>query len=1515
MIAYFYTSARLDANSLDRNGKRISGATKQKLDSIKIFSKAEIGSLLKIHQNLTRAQLNALATPSKVIKFSYDYSLCPNTPNNSGTALGTLNVKKGKLTLKQIDFIGGTNSTRYSYKFDYGDINSPIDNPDYNAKNVDRWGNHKPLSNNDIFAPSQNVNNDAFPYVIQDKDLNDPTKRQNNANDKNARAWTLKTIILPSGGTVSVDYESHDYSFVQHKRTARMFKLVGIGATKEDALLKTSLYEEEKSNDYLFFETNLPSGPVYDYNYIKTAFFEDLNDYGSDKYLFYKFRIKLDGGQNKYESLPGYVEIDKENGKTLFGAHKAASNGKLVVWVKVKPVNFTVKTNAPTGVMPGPNALKIIAKFLNKDIQLNPIARNSWQFIMERIPELAWDGYSLGKNPDPFDIITSLAGNISKIFTGERQFEVQAIDRGLAKNVLLDGNSYVRAYIPEKTKFGGNGSRVKKITISDNWDQLVNESNPNLKPERGEYTYEYDYTMLDESSRKISSGVATYEPLIGGEENPWRQPVFYDGQMGPGGPTSVESIEKPFGETLFPSPHVGYSSVKIYSNREKAVALNTGNGYKQYEYFTAKDFPVSSEHTEINDKTLKRDKPSFSFDILGFGSNHDHTSVSQGYSVVLNDMHGKAKSEKYFKHGIDDVPLNSTVYHYKNETKLPMIDDKGQIADKEVGLQTEMYVDNRHQVSKTSSKNISPGGGLEPLIAPPIPVIWATVMGGYTTMETSVKMLSTCKVISKSYPMYKTDVYNEGAKVTTEYLLWDQRTGNVVLSKVNNEYKDKIYYKLNLPAYWNYKNLGHIYPTADLKLKMKLVNGTADGALSIDNTTGKVFNGLLANEKDGYFSDGDEVYIEIDNNGTLTPVGTGKHHYIKGIKESASGNFMSFFVDLMGKALVPNSTGANNYRVTLLRSANKNQIGAAGVSLTTMTDARDVTTLKTNVLNVLEGSAVEYTDRWKWIPKNSELLDASGNAITSYVKNPVLHGVKGDWKPLRSYAIVGNRAGFTNTGESPNLANDALLIDNPASSQAGKGVNIPYIYNGTFSNPNGSWNSQSEATLFDSKGNLVEDVVNISKLDSKEHGANSIPNCTCPFDFGNTAPPSGSIGYRRITNHPPAGCNQICFTMACNSSTVACCRNRILILKIYDPLNRLVDTKIMTNIPEWASTKEKIFCWFDVRIPVGGSAAIQEIDNCIGLNNEWVGYGNNQFVSDGYVRCPGAICDNELTPTTSKFGYNRSLPVIVAHNAEYKEVDFCSFEENDFDIAKTISSSNQESQYDGIVPKYPKIVSSIPKTQVHYDIAHTGKKSLFVKDPTSISVKLRQISSGEEKFIKTTDHNLNISANNHTTPMFNLLSNKQYTLKVWIYCPLIDGNTILPQLVNLTVKDNAGNVLTTNNNGQFLTGSIEGWRLFSISLPEIKPNASNLTITLKGPAGNGVLSVYYDDLRITPADATAKSFVYDDKTMRLISELDENHFATFYDYDDAGNLIRVRKETERGIVTLKEGNFSYQKIK
>ena len=41
--------------------------------------------------------------------------------------------------------------------------------------------------------------------------------------------------------------------------------------------------------------------------------------------------------------------------------------------------------------------------------------------------------------------------------------------------------------------------------------------------------------------------------------------------------------------------------------------------------------------------------------------------------------------------------------------------------------------------------------------------------------------------------------------------------------------------------------------------------------------------------------------------------------------------------------------------------------------------------------------------------------------------------------------------------------------------------------------------------------------------------------------------------------------------------------------------------------------------------------------------------------------------------------------------------------------------------------------------------------------------------------------------------------------------------------------------------------------------------------------------------------------------------LDENNFATFYEYDQQKQLKRVKKETQKGIATIQEVNFGSYK--
>ena len=69
-------------------------------------------------------------------------------------------------------------------------------------------------------------------------------------------------------------------------------------------------------------------------------------------------------------------------------------------------------------------------------------------------------------------------------------------------------------------------------------------------------------------------------------------------------------------------------------------------------------------------------------------------------------------------------------------------------------------------------------------------------------------------------------------------------------------------------------------------------------------------------------------------------------------------------------------------------------------------------------------------------------------------------------------------------------------------------------------------------------------------------------------------------------------------------------------------------------------------------------------------------------------------------------------------------------------------------------------------------------------------------------------------------------------------------------------------------------------------------------------------TLYVDDVRLFPNDGNMASFVYDNRTMRLVAQLDENNFATLYEYDDEGTPIRVKKETEKGVLTVKESRQS-----
>lgn len=142
-------------------------------------------------------------------------------------------------------------------------------------------------------------------------------------------------------------------------------------------------------------------------------------------------------------------------------------------------------------------------------------------------------------------------------------------------------------------------------------------------------------------------------------------------------------------------------------------------------------------------------------------------------------------------------------------------------------------------------------------------------------------------------------------------------------------------------------------------------------------------------------------------------------------------------------------------------------------------------------------------------------------------------------------------------------------------------------------------------------------------------------------------------------------------------------------------------------------------------------------------------------------------------------------------------------------------------------------------------------------------------------------------------PKFQPVNNK-YVVSAWIK---EENNPTATTYTNGHLKITSGvNVYTFYGSGQI----IDGWQRIEGVIQT--DNAGNLKTELISTSGN----VYFDDIRVFPYAGSMMTYVYDPKTMRLVAELDERNYAKIYEYDEEGKLIRVKKETEKGIMTIQE---------
>jgi hypothetical protein len=152
--------------------------------------------------------------------------------------------------------------------------------------------------------------------------------------------------------------------------------------------------------------------------------------------------------------------------------------------------------------------------------------------------------------------------------------------------------------------------------------------------------------------------------------------------------------------------------------------------------------------------------------------------------------------------------------------------------------------------------------------------------------------------------------------------------------------------------------------------------------------------------------------------------------------------------------------------------------------------------------------------------------------------------------------------------------------------------------------------------------------------------------------------------------------------------------------------------------------------------------------------------------------------------------------------------------------------------------------------------------------------------------------------------------NKKYILSAWVR-----ENNAAPTKTSFTYPEifvdfgtSTGTFLTSMGPFKGAGNIIDGWqRVEAVFTPPA--NAGYLIIRLQSLSGDAL----FDDIRVFPNDGSMKSYVYDPETMRLVAELDERNYATLYEYDEDGKLTRVKKETEKGVMTIKESRNSSHK--
>jgi hypothetical protein len=496
----------------------------------------------------------------------------------------------------------------------------------------------------------------------------------------------------------------------------------------------------------------------------------------------------------------------------------------------------------------------------------------------------------------------------------------------LAKNIVLpslcqhldEGHSYFRIPTPRAKK--GGGIRVKRLMMFDKGLEGI----PVL------YGNEYLYKTM-EGNRLISSGVATNEPGTIREENILVDFVARKGQnlwskiiAG----KDVEQAEGPVGESVLPGPSVGYSRI-IVRNIHSGT---TSPGFSVTEFYTAKDFPVTTAHPD-NGRTMtdiKRvtDDP-FPLALPYYTKIRNKTSAVQGFSFVLNNMHGQPRSSGTYEGTYSselDVANARRVSgvqqeYFKPGESIPMMSSRyGGIQMRKPGREVDVTFAQRKVIETTD--DVSVEGDLQITIIPLAFIVlvipYPTAVPFFSDIRGEMRTHSTSKVVRYPAILKKQTITQDGIEHVEENLAFNEYTGKVVAVRSTDEFKGA-YLSQTIPASWEYPDMGAKWKTEGKRI-------TGEFELAGDRLTLGEDPCNLA-----FFTRGDQIRL-----GNTTPEAV---YYV------AERDYLNNALRLEAAQGSATASGAIS-QITIIHAGKTNQLETVAGSITSHNERAESLTLK-----------------------------------------------------------------------------------------------------------------------------------------------------------------------------------------------------------------------------------------------------------------------------------------------------------------------------------------------------------------------------------------------------------------------------------------------------------------------------------------------------------------------------------------------------------------------------------------